>query len=75
MSDANILNDLMKRTFSIRRTEIVNEPQQILKVYPSLGRYNQSQLAIVLPSSQELMYYIIIQYIPLAAYTSFLVIS
>ena len=42
--DLNILADLMKRTFSIRRTEIIDEPQpvyQLLKVYPSLRRYNQ----------------------------------
>ena len=42
--DLNILADLMKRTFSIRRTEIIDEPQpvhQLLKAYPSLRRSNQ----------------------------------
>ena len=40
----NVLADLMMRTFSIRRIGIVDEPQpvnQLLKVYPSLRRYDQ----------------------------------
>ena len=41
--NTNILNDLMKRTFSLRRTEIVDKPQPIQQIlsYPSLRRYNQ----------------------------------
>ena len=42
--DLNIVADLMKRTFSIRRAGILDEPQpvyQLLKVYPSLRRYDQ----------------------------------
>lgn len=42
--DVNILADLMKRTFPIRRAEIIDEPQpvnELLKVYPSLRRCDQ----------------------------------
>ena len=42
--DMNIVADLMKRTFLIRRTGIMDEPQpvyQLLKVYPFLRKYDQ----------------------------------
>ena len=42
--DKNVVADLMIKTFHFRRCEILEEPQpvqELLKMYPSMKRYNQ----------------------------------
>lgn len=56
--NAAVCKDLMKRSFNIRREDILNNPKpvsELLKIYPSLKRGDQVKILVIILKCQSII--------------------